>query len=102
MTVALEMKPRLSIRPTSRFEREPHLHERELVDGFVVYDPSEKKAHVLSESTLFVWRRCEGRTTAAEIVAEAAGAAGISVPQCAEDVHRALRELHDQGLIRAV
>ena len=43
----------------------------ELADGFVVYDPQEKSVHVLSESTLFVWRRCEGRHTAAEIVAEA-------------------------------
>jgi len=78
------------------------LLERQLADGFVVYDPHSERVHVLNEPARFVWARCDAHSTAAEIVAEVIETTGTSTAQAAEDVFGALSDLLSENLLEAI
>jgi len=90
------------ILPASRYRRRSDLLERQLADGFVVYDPHSERVHVLNESARFVWVRCDERSTAAEIVAEVVEATGTPTAQAAEDVFGALSDFLSENLLEAI
>jgi hypothetical protein len=48
--------------------RENDLLTEDLLDEIIVYDTIRHKAHCLSPIAAFVWRRCDGRTSEAEMV----------------------------------
>ena len=76
--------------------------ERQLDDGFVVYDPLSERVHVLNELARFVWARCDDHSTAAEIVAEVVETTDTSAAQAAEDVFGALSDLLSENLLDAI
>jgi hypothetical protein len=47
--------------------REVEIVVQELPDEVLVYDLKRHKAHCLNQSAAFVWRRCDGRTSVAEM-----------------------------------
>lgn len=49
--------------------RKTELVVKELTDEVLVYDLSDNKAHCLNQTAAFVWRNCDGRTSASEIAA---------------------------------
>jgi len=90
------------ILPASCYRRRSDLLERQLADGFVVYDPRSERVHILNESARFVWVRCDERSTTAEIVAEVVETTGTSTARAAEDVYGALSDLLSEDLIDAI
>jgi coenzyme PQQ synthesis protein D (PqqD)/ion channel inhibitory toxin len=40
---------------------------RELADEILVYDLQRHRAHCLNHTAAWIWKRCDGRTTAAEL-----------------------------------
>ena len=49
--------------------RQDELIVEELQDETLVYDLKRHKAHCLNRTSALVWRRCDGRTTVAEVAA---------------------------------
>lgn len=49
--------------------REEDLLIHELPDETLVYDLNRHRAHSLNRTAAFIWRHCDGRTTAAEMAA---------------------------------
>ncbi len=43
---------------------------RELSDEVLIYDTETDRAHCLNQTAAFVWQRCDGRKSAAEITGE--------------------------------
>ncbi|CAN5708947.1 hypothetical protein BH20ACI3_BH20ACI3_03420 [soil metagenome] len=62
-----------------------------LNDEFLVYDLKRDKAHSLNQSAAFVWKKCNGRRTVAE-VAQALGKE-FEVPADEQTVWLALEQL---------
>jgi hypothetical protein len=72
----------------------------EELDGeTLVYDLRRHKAHCLNPTAAFVWRRCDGHTSVAEIAALLPGA--LSVPAEEALVWLALQRLEQLQLLRA-
>ncbi len=57
------------IRPLMPRAREDELVVEELQDETLVYDLKRHKARCLNRTAALVWRRCDGRTTVAEVAA---------------------------------
>ena len=49
--------------------RKTELIVKELTDEVLVYDLSDHKAHCLNQTAAFVWKNCDGQTSASEIAA---------------------------------
>ncbi len=47
--------------------RQDELVVEELPDEILVYDLKRRRAHCLNRTSALVWRRCDGRTTVAEV-----------------------------------
>ncbi len=99
MTMTLE-RPR--VLPASRYRRRSDLLERQLADGFVVYDPRSERVHVLNEPARFVWARCDEHSTAAEIVAAVVETTGTPTALAAEDVFGALSDMLSENLLETI
>ncbi|HEV3086797.1 MAG TPA: PqqD family protein [Candidatus Elarobacter sp.] len=82
--------------PLSRTEK---LLVEELDEDLVIYDEERHKAHRLNGTAAFVWRRCDGRTTVAQIAALLAAKTGDAVGD--DVVLLALRQLQSASLLRA-
>ena len=70
---------------------------RDLPDEVLVYDLDRHEAHCLSRSSAAIWRRCDGRSTAAQI---AKGLTGELEPLDADMVWVALRRLDKAHLLQ--
>ncbi len=92
----------MSITVKSRYTRRANLLDRKLHDGFVIYDAKAQALHVLNPSAEFIWRHCDGRHTAAEIIAQATISAERPVGEVAEHVYTNLKVLVAKGLVDAV
>src|ERR1700686_4969121 len=55
------------IRPLMPTARTEGLVIEEFADEVLVYDLRRHKAHCLNSTAALVWRRCDGRTTVAEV-----------------------------------
>jgi hypothetical protein len=60
------MSPMTPLMPTARVEG---LIVQECADETLVYDLRRHKGHCLNSTAALVWRRCDGRTTVAEVAA---------------------------------
>src|SRR4051812_10883764 len=58
-----------TIRQVAPHAREEGLVIQELPDELLVYDLDRHKAHCLNHTAAFIWKRCDGKTTVAEIAA---------------------------------
>ena len=57
--------------------REKELLIQELPDETIIYDKSNHKVHCLNTVSTFVWRRCDGRTSEAELAQLLPGELGL-------------------------
>ena len=65
----------------------------------VILDRHRKLIHQLNETASYIWERCDGRSTVAEVARELAGAFRIDVDSAARDTASVVRELERMGLI---
>jgi hypothetical protein len=79
--------------------RHEHLLVQEVGDELVIYDLESGHAHRLNRPAALVWRRCDGRTSPAEIATALRSEAGL--PADEKVVWLALRNLEDASLLRA-
>jgi hypothetical protein len=56
-----------NFKPRNPSARKAGLVVQELPDETLVYDLERDRAHCLNQTAAFVWRQCDGRTTAGEI-----------------------------------
>ena len=77
--------------------RKEGLIVEELPDEVLVYDLDRDRAHCLNDTAAFVWRRCDGRTTAKEIAASLGKK--VSVPVDEKLVWLALDQLDQNNLL---
>lgn len=84
-------------RPTLPKAREDRLVIRELSDEVLVYDLERHKAHCLSRLAADIWRRCDGRTSVAEIAEDLRRERGATIED--EVVWVALKRLGKARLL---
>ena len=63
-----------------RPQRAPAIELREVVDGFVAYDPVRDRIHFLNPTAAFVLESCDGEIRAGELPALLAAGFGLDVP----------------------
>jgi len=68
-------------------------------DGLVVQAGDGGAVHLLNRTAAFLWERCDGTHTAAEMAAELASATGAEAGRVAEDVEASLADLRHKGLL---
>lgn len=81
-----------------RPRRAPEIELREVVDGFVAYDPRRDRIHFLNPTAAFVLESCDGELRAGEIPALVAAGFGLDKPPV-EDVEACLATLLREGLL---
>jgi hypothetical protein len=68
--VRQETEPEMSrMRPLMPLARREELVIEEFADEILVYDLKRHRGHCLNSTAALVWRRCDGRTTVAEVAA---------------------------------
>lgn len=72
---------------------------QEIDDEIIVLDREQGKVHQLNRTASFIWRRCDGRTDVAGIVAAAAQAFAAPRADLERDVTAALRQMRELRLI---
>jgi Coenzyme PQQ synthesis protein D (PqqD) len=58
-----------TIRQVAPLAREEGLVIQELPDELLIYDLDRHEAHCLNQTAAFIWKRCDGKTTVAEMAA---------------------------------
>ncbi len=61
--------------------RKDGLVVKELPEETLVYDTETDRAHCLNETAAFIWKRCDGRTTPAQIARELSGEANVKLDE---------------------
>ena len=79
--------------------RRSDLSVRMIEGETVILDRHRKLIHQLNQTASYIWGRCDGRSTVAEIARELAGAFHINVDSAARDTASVVRELERMGLI---
>jgi Coenzyme PQQ synthesis protein D (PqqD) len=77
--------------------RQEQLLVRVVADETVIYDLTRGKVHCLNRTAALVWRRCDGRTTVAEVFADLA--TDLGQPAAEEVVLLALEQLSRRHLL---
>ena len=73
---------------------------RKIGDDLVLYDPGGDIVHTLNSTSRFIWERCDGVHTPADIAAELTACYAVSIDVARRDVHSTLSRLQDLGLVR--
>jgi Coenzyme PQQ synthesis protein D (PqqD) len=81
-----------------RPRRTPDIELTEVVDGFVVYDPSRDRIHFLNPTAAFVLESCDGEILAGELPALVAAGFQLDTPPV-DDVEACLATLLREGLL---
>lgn len=81
--------------PQARFE---NLVVQELQDEVLIYDLVSNKAHCLNASAAFIWRRCDGTTSANDIASAFAVKWKCDAPE--DFVTNAIGQLNDSQLLQ--
>lgn len=72
-----------------------------LDDELVIYDPESGESFVLNASGKYVWERCDGKRTDADIAAEIAAIYAIPAAQAIADVAELLDSFRRANLLLA-
>jgi hypothetical protein len=73
-----------------------------VVDGeVVVYDPKRERMHVLNATAAYLWQSCDGSHTVSQIISLLTERYPDSRFEIEMDVTQAVRQLIDEGLLRA-
>jgi Coenzyme PQQ synthesis protein D (PqqD) len=78
--------------------RKDQLLVHDLAEETLVYDLAENKAHCLNRTAALVWRRCDGRTSPAEIARQVTAQLGIAADKRLVDL--ALKQLERARLVQ--
>lgn len=75
------------------------LIERSLDDEIVVLDRGRGRIHYFNRTAGFIWRRCDGQNSLADIARQMAWAFGVDVRVLTRDVMAAARNFEAAGLL---
>ena len=84
---------------------ENHLRRRSdvntrMVEGeIVVLDRQKGLIHQLNQTATYIWERCDGKSTVAEIAAQLAEAFDVASETASKDVVRVVRQFQDLQLL---
>lgn len=81
--------------PTARSD----VQQKHMRDEDLLYDPVNRKFHFLNESAAFIFTRCAGSQTSAEIAVALAAEYGLEATRAEHDVNSALETFRDLGLL---
>jgi hypothetical protein len=74
-----------------------------MVDGeVVVLDRQSDLIHQLNHTASYIWDRCDGQSTVAEIANQLAAAFHVDAHTAGQDVATTIRQLHSLGLLEAL
>jgi len=71
-----------------------------LQNELLLYDPGQDSVHTLNATSRFVWDRCDGEHTVADITAEISAHYAVSLEEARRDVDGILEQMQILGLIR--
>ena len=77
----------------------PDLEVRTVDDETVILDRDGEHIHQLNTTASFVWDRCDGSSTVAEIAAELAEAFGVDSELTSKDVEEVVLQFSQLGLL---
>ena len=83
-------------RPT----RSKDCYVRNLDGERVVYEPSTHEVVVLNQTAAFIFERCDGRRTVADLLAELGATYDANAERLRTDLYTTLTELSAKGLLR--
>ncbi len=86
----------MDVNPTRRED----VMERRVGNDHMLYDATGRAVHILNETALFVWRRCDGDHAVQDIVSEAASVYGIRKEIALADIEECLAALRDKALLK--
>jgi len=72
---------------------------RDLDDEYLIYDRPNDRVHVLNGTARDIFLLCDGKNTAAQIVAKLVEKYGVDETTALEDTERTLGELADLGVL---
>lgn len=68
----------------------------------ILHDKSGEQVHVLNPTAYFIWRRCDGRLSIEELIAEMRSEfSSIPDEQIQSDVEASLQLFSDNGMLKA-
>lgn len=74
-----------------------------MVDGeVVVLDRQSDLIHQLNHTASYIWDRCDGQSTVAEIANQLAAAFHVHADTAVQDVATTIRQLHSLGLLESL
>jgi len=74
-----------------------------MVDGeVVVLDRQSDLIHQLNHTASYIWGRCDGQSTVAEIANQLAAAFQVDADTAVQDVATTIRQLHSIGLLESL
>jgi hypothetical protein len=74
-----------------------------MVDGeVVVLDRQSDLIHQLNHTASYIWDRCDGQSTVAEIANQLAAAFHVDADTAVLDVATTIRQLHSLGLLESL
>ena len=74
-----------------------------MVDGEVmVLDRQSDLIHQLNHTASYIWDRCDGQSTVAEIANQLAAAFHVDADTAVQDVATTIRQLHSLGLLESL
>jgi hypothetical protein len=79
--------------------RKQRIEEAPLQNELMLFDPDSSKFYVLNPTMAFVWRRCEEQSADDIAAALENEFAGVARSQASSDVHSAVSELVNLGLV---
>ena len=82
-----------------RPRQRPDVNARTVGDETIVLDRATNQVHQLNATASFVWQRCDGRHTGAEIADELVGAFEVAHDAARDAVVVALRQFDELGLL---
>ncbi len=81
-------------------KRRNDVHSTELEGEGVIYDPIADKGFYLNETSLFIWKQCDGTRTLDQIERELAEAYDVS-PNARSDLETIISNFDVQGLLES-
>ena len=79
--------------------RREGLIERELENELILYDPGSDRAYLLNQVSAAIWDMCDGRMSVSRMAEEIAQHFAIPIEQALDDLHSALSQLLDEGVL---
>ena len=80
--------------------RKPDIHAQQAGDETLLYSPNSGTVHVLNPTAHFIWERCDGQHSVADMVQELRDHFAVAHEHDLErDVQRTLRTFVEKGLL---